>query len=34
MMSRKKVEEHIAATFPKTPAKRPKHKGKRNADRG
>ena len=34
MMPRKAVEERIAATFPKAPAKRPKHKGKRNADIG
>jgi hypothetical protein len=34
MMPRKQVEERIAATFPKAPAKRPRHKGKRNADIG
>ena len=34
MMPRKAVEERIAATFPKAPAKRPRHKGKRNADIG
>ena len=34
MMLRKPVEERIAPTFPKAPAKRPRHKGKRNADIG
>ena len=34
MMPRKQVEERIAATFPKAPAKRARHKGKRNADIG
>ena len=34
MMPRKAVEERIAATFPKAPAKRKRHKGKRNADIG
>src|SRR5579863_9570027 len=34
MMSRQAVEERIAATFPKAPAKRKRHKGKRNADIG
>ncbi len=34
MMPRKQVEESIAATFPKAPAKRKRHKGKRNADIG
>ena len=34
MMPRKQVEERIAATFPKAPAKRPRHKGKRDADIG
>ena len=33
-MPRKQVEESIAATFPKAPAKRKRHKGKRNADIG
>jgi hypothetical protein len=34
MMLRKPVEERIAASFPKAPSKRPRHKGKRNADNG
>ena len=34
MMPRKPVEESIAASFPKAPAKRPRHRGKRDADRG
>jgi hypothetical protein len=33
MMPRKPVEERIAASFPKPPPKRPKHRGKRDADR-
>jgi hypothetical protein len=34
MMPRKPVEERIAASFPKAPSRRPRHKGKRNADMG
>lgn len=34
MMPRKPVEERIAASFPKTPARRPRHRGKRDPDRG
>jgi hypothetical protein len=33
MMPRGPVEERIAASFPKAPAKRPRHRGKRDADR-
>ncbi|MGD0184015.1 MAG: type IV secretion system DNA-binding domain-containing protein [Roseiarcus sp.] len=33
MMLRKPVEEQIAASFPKAPAKRPRHRGKRDSDR-
>ena len=33
MMPRKPVEERIAASFPKAPAKRPRHRGKRDPDR-
>ncbi len=33
MMPRKPVEERIAASFPKAPAKRPRHRGKRDSDR-
>jgi hypothetical protein len=34
MMPRQPVEERIAATFPKVPKRRPKHRGKRDPDRG
>ncbi len=34
MMPRKPVEESIAASFPKAPKRRPRHRGKRDADRG
>jgi hypothetical protein len=34
MMPRKPVEEYIAASFPKAPARRPRHRGKRDPDRG
>ena len=33
MMPRKPVEERIAATFPKAPPKRSRHRGKRDSDR-
>jgi hypothetical protein len=33
MMPRKPVEERIAASFPKAPARRPRHRGKRDSDR-
>jgi cell wall assembly regulator SMI1 len=33
MMLRKPVEESIAASFPKAPARRPRHRGKRDSDR-
>ncbi len=33
-MPRKPVEESIAASFPKAPKRRPRHRGKRDADRG
>jgi hypothetical protein len=34
MMPRKPVEEQIAASFPKAPKGRPRHRGKRDPDRG
>jgi hypothetical protein len=34
MTPRGPVEEQIAASFPKAPAKRPRHRGKRDPDRG
>jgi len=34
MMPRKPVEERIAASFPKSPARRPRNRGKRDPDRG
>jgi hypothetical protein len=34
MMPRKQVEESIAASFPKVPTKRPRHRGKRDPDKG
>jgi hypothetical protein len=34
MMPRKPVEERIAASFPKAPKRRPRHRGKRHPDRG
>ncbi|MGA2495483.1 MAG: type IV secretion system DNA-binding domain-containing protein [Roseiarcus sp.] len=34
MMLRKPVEEGIAASFPKAPKRRPRHRGKRDPDRG
>jgi len=34
MMPRKPVEERIAASFPRVRAKRPRHRGKRDPDRG
>jgi hypothetical protein len=34
MMPRKPVEESIAASFPKAPAKQPRHRGKRDPDKG
>ena len=33
MMARRPVEERIAASFPKAPKKRPRHRSKRDADR-
>jgi hypothetical protein len=33
MKPRAFVEARIAATFPKVPAKRPRHRGRRDADR-
>jgi type IV secretory pathway TraG/TraD family ATPase VirD4 len=34
MMPRKPVEQRIAASFPKVPEKRPRHRGRRDADAG
>jgi hypothetical protein len=34
MMPRKPVEERVAASFAKAPARRPRHRGKRDPDMG